>query len=45
MDGDGVYKYIAVYVDDLLIAARNLKEIVDTLQEKHRFNQKEFDRR
>jgi Reverse transcriptase (RNA-dependent DNA polymerase) len=28
----GVYEYIAVYVDDLLIAARNPEEIVQTLQ-------------
>jgi hypothetical protein len=36
-EGDGVYEYIAVYVDDLLIAARNPEEIVQTLQEIHRF--------
>jgi hypothetical protein len=34
-EGDGVYDYIAVYVDDLLIAARNPEEIVQTLQEIH----------
>jgi hypothetical protein len=39
-EGDGVYEYIAVYVDDLLIAARNPKEIVETLQEKHGFKLK-----
>jgi hypothetical protein len=35
-----VYEYIAVYVNDLLIAAQNPKEIVDTLQEKHGFKLK-----
>jgi Reverse transcriptase (RNA-dependent DNA polymerase) len=39
-EGDGVYEYIAVYVDDLLIAARNLEEIVHTLQEIHVFKLK-----
>jgi Reverse transcriptase (RNA-dependent DNA polymerase) len=39
-EGDGVYEYIAVYVDDLLIAARDPKKIVETLQEKHRFKLK-----
>jgi Reverse transcriptase (RNA-dependent DNA polymerase) len=32
-EGDGVYEYIAVYVDDLLISSRNPEEIVQTLQE------------
>jgi hypothetical protein len=39
-EGDGVYEYIAVYVDDLLIAARNPEEIVQTLQEIHGFKLK-----
>jgi hypothetical protein len=34
---DGLYEYIAVYVDDLLVAARDPKLIVQTLQEKHKF--------
>jgi hypothetical protein len=32
---DGLYEYIAVYVDDLLIAARDPNSIVQTPQEKH----------
>ena len=39
-ENDGLYEYIAVYVDDLLIAARNPKEIVQTLQERHGFKLK-----
>jgi hypothetical protein len=39
-EGDGVYEYIAVYVDDLLIAARNPEDIVQTLQEIHGFKLK-----
>ena len=39
-ENDGLYEYIAVYVDDLLIAARNPEEIVKTLQEKHKFKLK-----
>jgi Reverse transcriptase (RNA-dependent DNA polymerase) len=34
-DSNNLYEYIAVYVDDLLIAARNPKEIVQTLEEQH----------
>jgi Reverse transcriptase (RNA-dependent DNA polymerase) len=29
-EGDGVYEYIAVYVDDLLIAARNPEDVKNT---------------
>jgi Reverse transcriptase (RNA-dependent DNA polymerase) len=37
MRGDNsLYEYIAVYVDELLIAARNPKEIVQTLNEQHK---------
>jgi hypothetical protein len=39
-EGNGVYDYIAVCVDDLLIAARNPEEIVQTLQENHGFKLK-----
>jgi hypothetical protein len=35
-----LYEYIAVYVDDLLIASRYPKSIVPTLQEKHKFKLK-----
>jgi Reverse transcriptase (RNA-dependent DNA polymerase) len=34
------YEYIAVYVDDLLIAERNSKEIAQTLEEEHKFKLK-----
>jgi Reverse transcriptase (RNA-dependent DNA polymerase) len=37
---DGLYEYIAVYVDDLLIAARNPNEIVKILKENHKFKLK-----
>jgi len=33
---NGVYEYIAVYVDDLCIAANDLKSITNELIEKHR---------
>ena len=36
----GVYEYIAVYVDDLAIAAKNPKEICDTFTEKFKFKLK-----
>jgi Reverse transcriptase (RNA-dependent DNA polymerase) len=39
-EGDGVYEYNAVYVDDLLISARNPEDIVQTLQENHGFKLK-----
>jgi Reverse transcriptase (RNA-dependent DNA polymerase) len=39
-ENDGLYEYIAVYVDDLLIAARDPNSIVQTLQEKHKFKLK-----
>jgi Reverse transcriptase (RNA-dependent DNA polymerase) len=37
---DGLYEYIAVYVGDLLIAARNPNEIVNVLKENHKFKLK-----
>jgi hypothetical protein len=39
-DNNNSYEYIAVYVDDLLIAANNPKEIVQTLEEQHKFKLK-----
>jgi hypothetical protein len=39
-ENDGLYGYIAFYVDDLLIAARNPNSIVQTLQEKCKFKLK-----
>jgi hypothetical protein len=36
----GLYEYIAVYVDDLFIAARDPSSIVQSLQEKHKFKVK-----
>jgi Reverse transcriptase (RNA-dependent DNA polymerase) len=37
---DGLYEYIAVYVDDLLIAARDPEEITKTLENSHKFKLK-----
>ena len=37
---DDKYEYIAVYVDDLAIAARDPKQIVETLMEKYKFKLK-----
>jgi Reverse transcriptase (RNA-dependent DNA polymerase) len=37
---DGLYEYIAVYVDDLLIAARDPGEITKTLENTHKFKLK-----
>jgi len=37
---NGVYEYIAVYVNDLCIAARDPKAIIDELIEKHRYKLK-----
>jgi hypothetical protein len=34
---NSLYEYIAIYVYDLLIAARNPKEIFQTLEEQHKF--------
>jgi hypothetical protein len=31
------YKYIAVYVDDLAIAIKNLKEFTNVLENRHKF--------
>jgi hypothetical protein len=39
-ENDGLYEYSAVYVDDLLISARDPNSIVKTLQEKHKFKLK-----
>ncbi|MFA9289401.1 MAG: reverse transcriptase domain-containing protein, partial [Weeksellaceae bacterium] len=39
-ENDGLYEYIAVYVDDLLIAARKPEEIISKLQEEHKFKLK-----
>jgi hypothetical protein len=39
-ENNNLYEYIAVYVDDLLIAGRNPKEIVQTLKEQHKFKLK-----
>ena len=35
-----VYEYVAVYVDDLMIAAREPEEITRELSEKHKFKLK-----
>ena len=35
--GEGHYEYIAVYVDDLLIASKDPKAIIDVLTSKHSF--------
>ena len=37
---DGIYEYIAVYVDDLAIASRNPTEIVQMLEKKYNFKLK-----
>jgi hypothetical protein len=34
---NGVYEYIAVYVDDLAIAMADRQEFVDVLEKKHKF--------
>jgi Reverse transcriptase (RNA-dependent DNA polymerase) len=39
-ENDGLYEYIAVYVDDLLIAARNPGEITWMLENTHKFKLK-----
>jgi hypothetical protein len=35
-ENNNLYEYNAVYVNDLLIAAKNPKEIVQTLEEQHK---------
>jgi Reverse transcriptase (RNA-dependent DNA polymerase) len=40
-ENNNLYEYIALYVDDLLIAASNPKEIVQTLEEQHKLKLKE----
>jgi hypothetical protein len=37
---NGVYEYIAVYVDDLAIAMADPQEFVDVLKKKHKFKLK-----
>ena len=37
---DGVYEYVASYVDDLCIVARNLKEITDILVDRYQYKLK-----
>jgi hypothetical protein len=39
-ENNGLYEYIAVYVDDLLIAARDPGEITRALQESHKLKLK-----
>jgi hypothetical protein len=39
-ENDRLYEYIAVYVDDLLIAASNPEEIISQLQEQRKFKLK-----
>jgi hypothetical protein len=39
-ENNGLYECIAVYVDDLLIAATDSNSIVQKLQEKHKFKLK-----
>jgi hypothetical protein len=39
-DNNNLYEYIAVYINDLLIAAKIPKEIVQTLEERHKFKLK-----
>jgi Reverse transcriptase (RNA-dependent DNA polymerase) len=39
-ESNNLYEYIAVYVDELLIAARNPKAIVRKLEEQHKFKLK-----
>jgi Reverse transcriptase (RNA-dependent DNA polymerase) len=39
-ESNNLYEYIALYVDDLLIAARNPKEIVQKLEEQYKFKLK-----
>ena len=36
----GLYEYIAVYVDDIMVAAKNPSEIITALQTKHHFKLK-----
>jgi hypothetical protein len=36
----GVYEYITVYVDDLLIAAKEPSSIIEALEEQHQFKLK-----
>jgi len=36
------YEYIAVYVDDLAIAAKDHKQVIEVLMEKYKFKPKEL---
>jgi hypothetical protein len=38
--GRNLYEYIAVYVDDLAIAMKNPKELIDILENHHKFKLK-----
>jgi Reverse transcriptase (RNA-dependent DNA polymerase) len=40
---DDMYKYVAVYVDDLAIAMKNPKEFVNILEKNHKFKTKGID--
>ena len=39
-EADGLYRYIGVYVDDLIIISKNPNRIIDVLQEQHNFKLK-----
>ena len=39
-ENNDLYEYIAVYVDDLLVTARDPNHILQTLQEQHKFKLK-----
>ena len=36
-EANGLYKYIGVYIDDLIIISKNLKGIIDVLWDWHNF--------
>lgn len=37
-ENNGVYEYVAVYVDDLAIAMKNPQEFISVLENKYKFN-------
>ena len=39
-ENDGIYEYIAIYVDDIIIVARNPNEIIKALKDVHNFKLK-----
>jgi hypothetical protein len=39
-ENDGLYEYIAMYVDNLLIAAKDPDSLIKSLSENHKFNLK-----